>query len=319
MSQPCLPVSRRRKRDENRKGNVSCTFDGFDDVQSMDASEYLRRVVEEADQLPQLFVSPTKTDLPKSKRKDEVPIQGSAASLSYLVSDRTAVRSPPTARHAPVAAQRWTDQCLDNFSRSRLYLENCARQGVGGKQTNRVLVPPMKDRPGWHIFCVGIDDARGNAGSYFGDDEDRAEAPDQENSTQNEHIENGSADEEEPWMCNLPKHGYSPTVSLLLQMDQVMTRRVLGHLAHYVKEGWECCSPQRSSWIYALLTRLERPIHRDDAVVLYGLLKKLSHERAAMQLHRRSDIARLNVLIAVIGLYFEQGSRGQLDTTTVNK
>jgi survival of motor neuron protein-interacting protein 1 len=93
-------------------------------------------------------------------------------------------------------------------------------------------------------------------------------------------------------------------------MDQVMVRRVLGQLAYYVKEGWSPCCPQRAAWIYALLARLERPIHRDDAAMLYGLLKKMTLVRAEMKPNEeqgRADLARLNVLIAIVGISFEQG------------
>ena len=107
----------------------------------------------------------------------------------------------------------------------------------------------------------------------------------------------------------IPAGGHLPSVSLLLQMDQVMVRKVLSHLSHYVREGWSPVSVQRSAWIYSLLARLEKPIHRDDAAVLFGLLKVLTRVRATVRVvdEDRSDLARLNVMIVLITIYFEQG------------
>jgi survival of motor neuron protein-interacting protein 1 len=289
--QPCLPVSRRRKRDDNSIGA------SFNDIQSMDATDYLGRVVNEANRLPSVFVS-TNTGAGESRRKDHVPIEGSAASLLYLTSDRVSIQSPPTAAHIPEGGTAWTDRTLETFSRLRLYLDQCKDQGVGGKETDRIIVPPLRDRPSWHIFLVGKDEARGNSGSFFDDADDE----DETSSKANEELE--------PWEVTLLPEGYSPTVSLLLQMDQVMVRRVLGNLVHYVREGWSAACPQRAAWIYGLLARLERPLHRDDAAMLYGLLKKLAQERSnnkAASKQERLHLARLNVLIAIVGIYFEQG------------
>ena len=147
------------------------------------------------------------------------------------------------------------------------------------------------------------------------------------------------------WEINLPLNGdgFTPSTSLLLQMDQVMVRRVLGHMTRYIDRVSDD-NRQNSSyiWIYALLARLEKPIHRDDAVTLFTLLKRLTllrHQIAESTLladpvdsklgnmrtlstsdskrapaddkvdsdNNRQYLATLNTLIAIIGLYFEQG------------
>jgi survival of motor neuron protein-interacting protein 1 len=194
---------------------------------------------------------------------------------------------------------------LTNFSELRSYLDRCHEQGVGGKGTKRMSVPSLRDRSGWHVFCVGLDEARGNTGCYFDEDE-------QSDNEKNE-------DEFPEWRNNLPQEGYIPSVQLLLQMDQVMVRRVLSHLVHYVQDGWSAGSKQRSAWLYALLGRLDRPIHRDDAATLYGLLKDMTLTRANLKVSQdnQEELARLNTLIAIIGLYFEQGSSCNIVIGTV--
>ena len=296
MSQPCLPVPRRRKREDDGETEVS-----FNNIESMDAMEYMAAVVQQANAMPDVFVAQQKSTPSTStsssdqhQHRNHVPIEGSAASLQYLISDRTAVLPPPTERHLPSNCREWVDGTLANFSSLRLYLEKCQREGVGGKLTERTPVPSMKDRAGWHVFCVGQDEARGNVGSYFDDDE--------------EMISNVNVDQDkEAWRNQVPPNGHEPSVELLLQMDQVMVRRVLAHIAHFAQQGW-AVSVQRIAWLYALLSRLERPIHRDDAATLFGLLKTVTQARNKINPDaQREDLARLNMLICILGLYFEQG------------
>lgn len=297
MQQPCLPVPRRRKRNENEQTPLS-----FDNIESMDAMEYLAAVVQQANAMPEIFVSnhqPPTSGNQNQKKQHPVPIDGSAASLHYLVSNRTSVLPPPSAQHVPQDCRAWVDLTLSNFSNLRDYLNQCQREGVGGKASDRVKVPPMKDRLGWHEFCVGRDEAHGNAGSYFGDNDDD-DGSDDDGEAENE---------EEEWRRNLPPNGYKPEVKLMLQLDQVMIRRVFSHLVYYVQEGWCPSSSQRTKWVYALLARLDRPIHRDDAANMYSLLKELTQARTKLDLQAssRDQLAQLNTLIAVVGIYFEQG------------
>lgn len=310
--QSCLPVSRRRKRKDNETDDDI----QFDAIHQMDGATYLGLVAQEASRLPEIFESPPFNDTSTSNRHsrqrvddDTAVITGSAASAQYLVSHRTLLQPPPTSHHVP--SRIWVDGILADFSRLRDYLDECRDHGVGGKlQSNRKPVPPMKDRTGWHAFCVGTDDASGNPGGYFQDDSaDEGDEP--QNINQREKV---------VWKQNLPAAGYSPTVSLLLQLDQVMVRRVLAHLTHYVTDEKFSVEGQRATWIYSLLARLDRPIHRDDAVVLYSLLKQLTVVRALIKLPgdamdaeqitdsvERLSISTINVLIAIVGIYFEQG------------
>jgi gem associated protein 2 len=313
MSQqrPCLPVSsryhRKRKNDEDDNAEAAAAAavecNDFENVEEMDADTYLRRVVEQASRLPDIMVAPVSASLsacfvnPTNQQPSGTNLftTGSAASAQYLTSNRTAIHPPPTQFHAPT--KEWVDQTLLNFSALRNYLESCKVQGVGSVRA--VPLPPMKDRYAWREFCLGRNAANGNPGGYYHDesDEERGSEP------------NGTA---EPWREELPEKGYLPTVSLLLQMDQVMIRRVFGHLAEY-----DCGTTAvvGAAWMYALLARLEKPIHRDDAVRIYSALKRYTELRRAQPASvegthctaTKTNIATLNVLIAVIGIYFEQG------------
>lgn len=167
---PCLPVSKRRNA---RDGEPI----SFGDITSMDASEYLSRVVQQSNRLPEILAkSDNQVPASASKFHNHIPIEGSAASLNYLVSERTEVLSPPSADHVPKHPSEWVDQTLANFSQLREYLEKLHLQK--GKTERKQAVPTMKDRPGWHIFCLGLKEARGNAGSYFADDDEEEEQKD---------------------------------------------------------------------------------------------------------------------------------------------
>jgi survival of motor neuron protein-interacting protein 1 len=294
MSQPCLPVPRRRKRDDDKDSKEV----GFDDIQSIDADEYLARVVRQASNLPEFAEAAKGEQEDKqgiSKRRRHIPIDGSAASLAYLVSGRALLTRPPSDEYLP-RNRFWIEKTIANFENLRIYLEKCKDEGIGGKKTERIPLPPMKDRPGWHVFCVGDAEAQGNAGSYFHDDDD------------DDDDQDGSLEEEVPeWRKGIPPNGHTPSTRLVLQLDQVLVRRVLSHLCHYVSEGWSPLAPERAAWLYALLAKLERPIHRDDAAILYSLLKKLTQVRATLKADERTNIASLNILIVLVAVYFEQG------------
>lgn len=400
--QPCLPVPRKRARketasitaaaaaaasDDDAASNLTDNHNNlFDDIQNMDASEYLRRVVEQAEQIPEMMIMPSSsssssptipsqvdeemkkqhptTDATRTTTSIKTPIiQGSAASLHYLVSHRTALQPPPTARHA--ARRAWVDHVLENFSRLRSYLDTCidaGETGGGVGQERKYPLPALKDRPGWLVFCIGQDEADGNVGSYFDDDNDDDDNKDDNNFedsegrkeeeeetppstaaatstmattqlTGQEETETGDISQQQQkedniplWKQNLPSIGYTPTVELVGQMDQVMIRRVLGHLVHYILQGWSLQSNALAGWIYALLARLARPLHRDEACLLYQLLKQMTQDRSKIDCtdlmiyscssnnnnngktsRYDAELAHLNLLISIVGIYFEQG------------
>lgn len=351
-------------RDELADNNNDDDSDGHEDDYNsdendesdveMNAATYLYRVREEARNLPDIWtaVSPTiknggprktttNTDIltypakttvaslskePKQIKKATNNLAlGSIASLQYLTSHRTKLYPPPTLSHIAMAGNKWVDQILAEFSQLRLYLEQC-KNGSKPSLSERQPVPPMKDFMAWFTFCIGRHHAYPRGDSEVAS---TTAQPPQDPPTP-------------AWTTNLPSNGngHTPSVSLLLQMDQVMVRRVLNHLTNYINET---SVDKRQNgcyvWIYALLARLERPIHRDDAVTLFTLLKRLTQVRSKVPesalsadpldtpsrtmfdrsttnnvnidvvdlSNTRQFLATLNTLIAIVGVYFEQG------------
>ena len=323
---------RQRKEDAGSTCNGSATC-----TEGLSATQYLALVSQEAKAMPNVFVeSSSSTEISKGddeqqavsassshratkrKRSMVVPIDGSAASLSYLLSGRASLTPAPSPRHLPNNIQDWTNAVISNFEQLRDYLEKCRTLGVGGRQSRRMPLPPMKDRASWRIFCVGDDHE-----TCTGDKEDGPPSRDDDNNNNNNSQQQSSRNAEgtkkpsspsgsatAAWRANLPEQGYTPTTQLLCQMDQVMVRHVLSHLTHFVHVGEVCNSKQLSKWIYALLARLEKPIHRHDAAVLFSLLKDLCRARSKVNCdHATADeeLPTLNTLIVLIGMYFEQG------------
>lgn len=286
LSQACLPVSRRRKREDGAASPVT-----IDQLEGLSAEEYLFQVVRQAEQLPKAreeesndVITRAANNNRKFKGQQSVEaVDGSISSIQYLLNRSSLTESPP----GNLPRKEWRDNAVSNFCILRQYMVDCKSQGIGGKSC-RIPVPPMRDRAGWHIFCVGHKAAQGDGAQYY---------------DSNDNTEGNLVTMECPaWQQDLPENGFEPTVSLVAQFDQVMVRRVLDHLIYYCTSGWDI--PSR--WLYSLLSVLEKPMHRQDAAMLYSLLKTCCKLRADWKTNRE-ELARLNLLIVIVGVYFEQG------------
>ena len=184
----------------------------------------------------------------------------------------TASDLPETKETMPV---EWARSVLADFSDLRLALEAHSAAGVGSKNGSRMPVPRLKDSRGWHRFCFGDTEA----------------CPD-------------SSDDEESETVDTPQ-GTLPSVRLLLQFDFVMTQRLV---AMHVRWLDSCAlSHNRALWLYALLARLHKPLHRDTCAVLRQLVKRLLALRDSCE-----EPAALNALLVLAGRYFDQASADEI-------
>ena len=342
-----------------------------DDLSAMDASTYLTWVRQQADCLPNVFVATADeygqaTSLSNSKEakittsaqqveQEEEPIHGSMATLQVLLSKRMDILPPPSARHLPTNHNSWVATTISNFSKLRSYLE---QESASKKMHDRkIAVPRMKDRSAWHLFCLGRDEAYGNVGGYYEDDDEFEEVQEEENANNAaDENENGGGHEKKTSPAdnettkpssssatqssydpsNVPPNGYPLSTSLLLQFDQVLTRRLFHHHVHYLCEYKLPLTPNRSKWIYALLARMEKPWHREECCAVRSVLRECCARRYELFLPPASPIsasasggktddkphpaaneveseaweqlAHLNTLIAITGIYYEQGA-----------
>ncbi len=346
------------------------------------------------------------------------------STLQVFLSQRMDILPPPTVRHLPPSSSNsslpnnnlqplyslhhavfaseelgeendgidnfpydWGTNILANFSKLRMHLEKMSAIQLQQQQEylhRTIIVPKMKDRMGWHIFCLGKDEAYGNVGgryeyNLFEEEADDANPCDDEANTRREGREeqeekitkeyNGeqndrpqrplnthpsspaamaigdecdgtntdnppqlsSYDVVQPKNPSSPTQPHPPTLPLLLQFDQVLTRSVFHHHVHYFCEYKLPLTRARASWMYALLARLEKPLHREECAAVRSVLRECCERRWNLVLPSSNDnvddeapmlnkckedndneawvqLTLLNTLIAITGIYFEQAA-----------
>ncbi len=342
--------------DENGNRNVSAKeVDEADDstameissLANMDAMAYLASVKAEASALPDIFVSATSASGVKSPgdhdddntmSMQEEPIDGSAAARDYLLSKRLDIIPPPTIHHTMChqnrsKRQHWINTTIDNFSNLRTYLHNCHKVL---KKCERTIVPKGKDYDAWLTFCLGdemikymdVDDDMDDDTNDVKQGQDTNQ--DQEGEKDEVNVSMKRTHHDIRQLYQIPRSGNEPTTKLMSQFDQIIIRRMLQHFVTFMKvyfigDGDETSTDDASGriwkWIYALLSRLEKPLHRDEASGLMELLRSLCRIRGTIKLddvdydaneglssmgRSHATVKMLNVLIVIIGVYFEQ-------------
>jgi survival of motor neuron protein-interacting protein 1 len=365
-------INTKRKRNEDEDVNATFLNDSstIDDIANIDASTYIAWVNRQSQALPSVLVADqTETHVKLNATQHEDPIDGSAATLQVLLSKQMIIHPPPSVRHLPPikhhgentslghtpsdetkhSCSEWITTTVSNFSELRSQIEKA--QSQMSIQHRKIAVPRMKDRAAWHVFCLGKHEASGNVGGYFQDSDD--DHDDDNESGEEDTDEAGAAKLEEPKelievdpnIYNpqlVPPNGYRPSLSLLLQFDQVLTRFLFHHHIHFFCEWKSPLTRNRAAWIYALLARMEKPWHREECSAVRRLLRECcarrhrlilpdgestsdladgidveskqstSDTKSSLEQDRDTKVweqlALLNTLIAVTGIYYEQGS-----------
>lgn len=107
--------------------------------------------------------------------------------------------------------------------------------------------------------------------------------------------------------------GIAPTLKLLLQLDQVITQKVLFYLVDFLEDNnaaTQLLIGNLGQWIYSLLARVEKPLHRDTVALIRQLYRRcciLRNQLSANDEFFDSKLAILNTLISISGYYFGQG------------
>ncbi|KAL3674431.1 hypothetical protein V7S43_000384 [Phytophthora oleae] len=98
-----------------------------------------------------------------------------------------------------------------------------------------------------------------------------------------------------------------PHLRLLLQFDQVLTRRLLDyHAAWLGGEHVGQVSRARAVWIYALLARLDKPVHATVAATIRQILRRCWTLRCELEALSEIQLKSLNILIVIAGDFFGQ-------------
>lgn len=283
------------------------------------AEEYLLRVRLEADELPEVT---TATNLPPDAED---------VAAGYVPAVEPVRGCPP----ALVPDESWEREVLAAFVELRQYLAYWAAQGVGSKEFGaRIPVPYLKDELGWHIFHLGNSDigydtppkpdtetTHDEGGGSDSETEKNEEKKGEKTEKTVEKTPSVTGSEEQPkpwgaeWTAVLCKQGmvgggWPPTVSLLLQFDQVVIRKLLHHHAKWLRG--RILSKARAAWIYALLARLSKPLDINSSALVRELLRRCCKIRAEIQDPEDGIASSCNLIITICGQFYGQRMDGEL-------
>ncbi len=302
------------------------------DVSMMSADEYLSWVRHQAGQLPGVTranIDITAYNMNQTKYMPSIdPIPSCPADL--------------------LPSSQWENNLLHEFSELRCLLERLACDE--STRERKYAVPALKDNKGWYKFCFGdkkftSDETIDNFGK-----EDNEECEDDDHIMEEDPIvsledkkkvlldrvllenEDGMVHEDDgiedkaineailavemasEWkgMTNV-----TPSTSLLLQFDQVMTQRVLAYQIDWLKSCNQI-STEAGKWIFALLARIDKPLSIDSSSMIRDLYRIVASMRSTLASSEITDdkLAVLNTLITVSGLYFGQADSHGADNFT---
>uniref|UniRef100_M4C4K0 Gem-associated protein 2 n=1 Tax=Hyaloperonospora arabidopsidis (strain Emoy2) TaxID=559515 RepID=M4C4K0_HYAAE len=97
-----------------------------------------------------------------------------------------------------------------------------------------------------------------------------------------------------------------PHLRLLLQFDQVLTRKLLDYHAAWLSEEMTSLSRARAVWMYALMARLDKPVHAAVAATIRQILRRCWTLRCELETPSEVQLKSLNVLIVITGDFFGQ-------------
>lgn len=319
--EPCLPV-------EFVQFDETVEITG--DVSQMSAEQYLSWVRSQSSRLPSVF------------RATNV-IASASPQTAYMPTINSVSLCP--VEYLP--SRDWERETLHQFSELRLALYN--KSLVEASKERRIAVPQLKDRNAWLAFCLGdeaqvafessaviVDSTTSSEKSVNkrkrelavglgiemveleeGEEEENAEEigneaadmdvvePDDDNDDMDMDIETPNLPSYTSWTG---LRGVEPSTALILQFDQVLAQRLFTFLVQYFSK--KSFSSKCSEWIYALLARLEKPLHRDVVATIRQLFRRCCELRNELKTNSElfdTHLASLNLLIAITGYYFGQG------------
>jgi len=102
-----------------------------------------------------------------------------------------------------------------------------------------------------------------------------------------------------------------PRTELLLQFDQPLSQRLLAFHTSWLSPS--TLSRARTAWLYAILSRLDKPLHEDTAAMVRSLYCRCCEVRASIAgglgdaEGTPQELTALNVLVVVCARYYGQG------------
>lgn len=276
------------------------------DVSNMSAEEYISWVRDQAESLPDV----TRVDIDLStfstNRTNYIPVVDDACLCSEKL----------------LPSEEWENDCVKDFSDLRLYMTSLAEQDM--TRERKVVVPQLKDKNAWNKFCFGIEYVDSAISiscaikkNDMADDvqltkkkqeltqvlDELSDCDDDDDDGFNEANAINEAISSTLWhgLANVP-----PSFGLMLQIDHVMTQRVFKYHVEWLESTENNLTSYRTFWIYALLARIEKPLHKDTVFLIRKLYKICSKLRSVITDEADGSLPDLNLLITITGIYFGQ-------------
>lgn len=309
----CLPVSEvAYDREEATKGNISW----------MTAEQYLAFVHDQSQQLPAVSRADLDTSVFQGRQTKYMP------EIEHILESSGDL----------LPSKDWEVEVLRDFEALRQNILEKIHSGM--PIPRKIVVPAMKDELGWFKICSGAsetldleEDSSDEESSasptpilyQIEETDSHSECEDKKDQVLESYLTEESitllnqrraelsnilsnpSDLESDW------EQHAPSLSLILQFDQVMTQKVLQYNISWL-EKCRSFSERRVSWIYALLARLDMPLFQDTVAALRQLYRVACKLRARLKQTESKNpeehfeyLARLNLLIVISGRFFGQG------------
>ncbi|PIK57257.1 putative gem-associated protein 2 [Apostichopus japonicus] len=238
------------------------------------AEEYLSRVRNEAKLCPDVVVA----DIQDDQGERQVELQ------------QTEDQVEPTLPWS-IPTRKWQLEQSEEYDRVRLMLNAMQEQKAKEIEGKSPVLPRMKDELGWCGFCLGTEFQGKYLKAIAAAGEDPPEI---------------MMDDGEAKSC-LPEDGSPrpPLITILLNMDQTMIQQVLDYHIHWLPlMGFTIA---QGCWIYALMACLAKPLIPDCAASLRAMARTCRNIRLTVENENDERLPSLNLLIALVANYFDQG------------
>ncbi|KAL4656312.1 gem-associated protein 2 [Arapaima gigas] len=172
---------------------------------------------------------------------------------------------------------KWQQQQVSNFSEIRQSINKHRSHWKAKSLDENVILPKLDDEEGWKKFCLGE--------NVYHDT-----VP-----TSNEN--------EQPGLDYI-KVGFPPFLSIVSRLNQATVSTVLEFLINWFED--RDFVPQLGRWLYALLACLEKPLLPEAHSLIRQLARRCSDIRASLESKEDEKLSALNLMICLVGRYFEQ-------------
>jgi len=253
--------------------------DDDDEKPPQDGMAYLRQVIKERKRVPD-----TVTAEVTPKQKQEKSMKEENGAQSRILEGRHKV-SPPA---GCCPGQVWQREQVKQFSEVRTKLARHVKLVLAGGQQENIKIPDRKNEALWCHLMLG-----GEVWDMVTKDREDAE-----------EIAKGKTD----------VAGEAPKVGFVTAMPVFVCEQILEYVISWLQvTGWRSAY---GPWVYALLTRLEKPLTPDVGSSLRDLALFCAQERLVVAGKVEcietggvpdDTIAALNLFICLVAKYFDQG------------